>query len=91
MDTWIYILLGLILFVNALTLLLVYLTSSGVAGIIKSQEGLVSSMQTLSDQMADLEEKQADMHTDVRKVTTHFVNLAKGLRSHQGKPWDQYL
>jgi hypothetical protein len=89
MEVWQVLMLSLILFLGVINLVVLYLSSSGVAGLIKSQKALTDSMQTLSDQMADLEEKQAEMHADVRKVATQFVNLAKSLRGGGDKPWYQ--
>ena len=82
---WWFILLFILNIILLLfNLFLSYLFGSGLAGVIKSQEALSKSMQVMSEQMSDLEEKQAEMHKDVRKVTQHFVNLAKSLKD---KPW----
>ncbi len=86
-TTWIILLLSLIAVLLALNLFLSYLFGSGLAGVIKSQDTLNKSMQTMSEQMSDLEDKQAEMHKDVRKVTQHFINLAKALKTGQDKPW----
>jgi septal ring factor EnvC (AmiA/AmiB activator) len=64
-----------------------YLSVSGLAQIIKSQKQLNESMQTLSDQMADMEEQFVETKADIRKVSQHFVNFAKGMRQSQGKQW----
>lgn len=81
------ILLVLSVIMLGIILVLTYLISSGLAGVIKSQEALNASMKTLSEQMSDVEEKQSDMHKDVRKSAQHFVNLAKSIKTGQNQPW----
>ncbi len=60
--------------------------------VVKGQKQINEAQQTLSDQMTDLEERLVEAQNDVRKLTQHFINFARGTRaSGGGKTWDQSL
>ena len=88
MEWWVTVLLILNVVLLLFNLLFGYLATSGLAQIINSQKTINESMQTLCDQMADVEERTVDSQADVRKLTQHFVNFAKGFKqASQDKPW----
>lgn len=79
----------LILGMQAVILWLMWALVSGSAQTIERQKQLNDSMQQLSDQLADMEEQFVETKTDIRKVSQHFVNFAKGIRQvGLGKRWE---
>jgi hypothetical protein len=85
---WIIALLILNAILLLVNLFISYLTSSGLVQVINSQKTLNDSMQVVGNQMADVEERTVEAQADVRKLTQHFVNFAKGTnKSNQDKPW----
>ncbi len=83
--------LGLILAYSAVMLIgLVFVVLKQVA-VVKGQQKLNESMQAVSEQMTDLEERLVEAQNDVRKLTQHFINFARGMKGTSGKTWDQTL
>ena len=84
------ILLILILVVLSFILVFLVLVFSKQSALVKSHRALNVSMQELSDQMSDLEERSVENQNDVRKLTQHFVNFARGTNKGVGSAprWD---
>jgi len=80
--------LVLILGLQAIILWLLWALVSGSAQTIERQKQLNEAMQAISDQMTDMEEQFVETKTDIRKVSQHFVNFAKGIKQvNLGKQW----
>ena len=88
MEGW---LVGLILGYSGIMLIATVFIVLKQIAVVKGQQRLNESMQSLSEQMTDLEERLVEAQNDVRKLTQHFVNFARGMKSTSGKTWDQTL
>ncbi len=88
MPDW---LVGLIVVYSAVMLIgLVFVALKQIA-VVKGQQEINKGQQALSDQITDLEERLVEAQNDVRKLTQHFINFARGSRTAPGKTWDQNL